>query len=137
MDDGGYLILNEGQPYSIEIASPTKVETFVLWFPQSWAGQVEYTLNLSTERLLEFSPNDCTRGVKFFDEYVRHDEGVTPALETLRTALKSRELMDDGWVEEKLRELPEIQGDEDLVERVWESVDALGAAYIWQLLLSF
>ena len=39
--------------------------------------------------------------------------------------------------EEKLRQLPKIQGDEELVERVWESVDALGAAYIWQLLLSF
>src|SRR5881409_1137643 len=37
VDDGGYLILNRGQPYSIEIASPTMVETFVLWFPDDWA----------------------------------------------------------------------------------------------------
>ena len=34
VDDLGYLILNDQQPYSIEIASPTRVETFVLWFPQ-------------------------------------------------------------------------------------------------------
>ena len=27
VDDGGYLILNDRQPYSIEIASPTRVET--------------------------------------------------------------------------------------------------------------
>ena len=40
VDDGGYLILNDRQPYSIEIASPTPVETFVLWFPDGWAEEV-------------------------------------------------------------------------------------------------
>src|SRR5438046_3122315 len=44
VDDDGYLILNEGQPYSIEIASPTQVETFVLWFPSGWAEEVSRTL---------------------------------------------------------------------------------------------
>jgi len=39
--------------------------------------------------------------------------------------------------EDKLKELPEITGDVDLVRRVWENVDALGNVYIWQLLLSF
>jgi uroporphyrinogen-III decarboxylase len=37
----------------------------------------------------------------------------------------------------KAAELPEITGDQDLVKKVWENVDALGNAYIWQLLLSF
>jgi len=35
------------------------------------------------------------------------------------------------------RDLPEITGDKDLVQKVWEDVDALGNTYIWQLLLSF
>jgi hypothetical protein len=39
--------------------------------------------------------------------------------------------------EEKAKELPEITGDQDLVRKVWENVDALGNVYIWQLLLSF
>ncbi len=39
--------------------------------------------------------------------------------------------------EEKARELPPITGDQDLVRRVWENVEALGNTYIWQLLLSF
>lgn len=39
--------------------------------------------------------------------------------------------------EEKLKELPQIQGDKELVERVWKDVDALGYVYIWQCLLSF
>ena len=39
--------------------------------------------------------------------------------------------------EEKLKELPQITGDEGLVKQVWEDVDALGYTYIWQCLLSF
>jgi hypothetical protein len=39
--------------------------------------------------------------------------------------------------QEKLRELPEIKGDRELVQRIWENVDALGYVYIWQCLLSF
>lgn len=39
--------------------------------------------------------------------------------------------------EEKVKELPPITGDQDLVRRVWENVDALGNTYIWQMLLSF
>ncbi|MGD8239436.1 MAG: uroporphyrinogen decarboxylase family protein [Armatimonadota bacterium] len=39
--------------------------------------------------------------------------------------------------EEKLKELPEIPGDRDLVQRVWENVDALGYTYIWHCLVSF
>ena len=39
--------------------------------------------------------------------------------------------------EEKLKELPKISGDKDLVRKVWEDIDALGYIYIWHVLLSF
>ena len=39
--------------------------------------------------------------------------------------------------EQKLREVPEISGDKQLVRKVWEDIDALGYLYIWQCLLSF
>lgn len=39
--------------------------------------------------------------------------------------------------EEKLKELPKIQGDADLVKRIWEETDALGYLYIMHCLLSF
>lgn len=39
--------------------------------------------------------------------------------------------------DQKVKELPEITGDQDLVRKVWENVDAFGNMYIWQLLLSF
>jgi hypothetical protein len=39
--------------------------------------------------------------------------------------------------EEKRKELPPITGDEALMKRVWENIDALGYVYVWQCLLSF
>ena len=39
--------------------------------------------------------------------------------------------------EEKLKELPEITGDRDMVRQVWESIEGLANTYIWQMLLSF
>lgn len=41
-----------------------------------------------------------------------------------------------SW-EEKLKELSKITGDEQLIQRVWEDIDALGYIYIWHCLLSF
>jgi hypothetical protein len=39
--------------------------------------------------------------------------------------------------EEKRREIPEISGDEQLAQRIWEQVEGLGNTFIWQCLLSF
>jgi uroporphyrinogen-III decarboxylase len=39
--------------------------------------------------------------------------------------------------EQKMKELPEITGDPEMVRRVWSDLDALGNMFIWQLLLSF
>lgn len=39
--------------------------------------------------------------------------------------------------EEKLKEMPEIKGDEELVKRVWEDTDSLAYIYIWHCLLAF
>src|SRR5438270_13794227 len=69
VDDGGYLILNDRQPYSIEIASPTPVETFVLWFPRGWAEEVLHGFNNAPETLLANSPNDHGTKAFFFERY--------------------------------------------------------------------
>jgi hypothetical protein len=39
--------------------------------------------------------------------------------------------------QEKVKELPKILGDQELVKRIWEDVDSLGNMFIWQCLLSF
>jgi len=41
-----------------------------------------------------------------------------------------------AWTK-KREEMPECIGDEDLCRRIWQGVDGLGNAFIWQLLLSF
>jgi hypothetical protein len=39
--------------------------------------------------------------------------------------------------EQKRKELAKISGDEELIRKVWEDIDALGYLYIWHCLLSF
>lgn len=104
VDDGGYLILNNGQPYSIEIASPTRVETFVLWFPNGWAEDVARGLSEAVNGLL----NEPARGgnnASFFERYTPHDKTVSPKIRELRAVFKSGEIIEDEWLEEKLRAL--------------------------------
>ena len=104
VDDGGYLILNNGQPYSIEIASPTKVETFVLWFPDGLVEEVARNLSVTADRLLA-EPNEVGPSASFFERYTRHDETVSPKVRELRAAFKNNAMIADGWLEEKLRKL--------------------------------
>ena len=105
VDDGGYLILNNRQPYSIEIASPTRVETFVLWFPDGWAEEVLRSFNETPEILLANSPGGNGTSASFFERYTSHDRSVSPKVHTLRAAFKGEKMIEDGWLEEKLREL--------------------------------
>lgn len=39
--------------------------------------------------------------------------------------------------EEKLKELPQISGDPELLEKIWKDNDALAYVYIWHCLVSF
>lgn len=41
-----------------------------------------------------------------------------------------------SW-EEVRKDLPAIQGDEELFKRIWNDNEALAYMYIWQVLLSF
>jgi AraC family transcriptional regulator len=105
VDDSGYLILNNQQPYSIEIASPTQVETFVLWFPNGWADEVARTASKPDEDLLADPATNGNGGVSFFSRYTPHDTTVSPKVRALRIAFRSNKSIEDSWLEERLRDL--------------------------------
>ncbi|MEN3186189.1 MAG: hypothetical protein ABDK94_08955 [Atribacterota bacterium] len=39
--------------------------------------------------------------------------------------------------EEKRKELPELLGSPELVQKIWEEIDLLGYIFIWHCLVSF
>src|SRR5260221_8462929 len=104
VDETGYLILNDQQSYQIHIDSPTQVESFIIYFPRSWAEQVLASLTLSPEKLLNEPQHMPPRRVTFFERFTPHDELVSPVIMKLRRAHKSGPLP-DLWVEENLRQL--------------------------------
>ena len=104
VNEGGYLILNDQQPYEIHIDSPTRVESFIIYFPRSWAEQVLASLTLSPEKLLDEPQQIPRRPPRFFERFTPHDQLVSPVLKALRRAHKSG-LLPDLWVEQKLRQL--------------------------------
>src|SRR5262245_48894978 len=53
VSDNNYLILNEDQPYTIQIQSPTVVESFCVFFPSSWAEDVLQSAVSPADQLLE------------------------------------------------------------------------------------
>jgi AraC-like DNA-binding protein len=106
VNEAGYLILNDRQPYEIHIASPTQVESFIIFFPRGWAEQVFESLTALSGKLLDDPEHRSRPPVHFFERFTLHDRLVSPVLVALRNAHK-RGPLPDIWVEQKLWELLE------------------------------
>ena len=104
VDETGYLVLNDRQPYEIHIESPTQVESFIIFFPRHWAEEVFESLTLPSEKLLDEPDRKHQQRIHFFERFTPHDDLVSPALATLRRAHKNSPLP-DIWVEQKLWKL--------------------------------
>src|SRR5206468_1004703 len=83
---------NDQQPYEIHIASPTRVESFIVFFPRGWAEQALDSLTVPPEKLLDEPQSRREQPVHFFERFSEHDELVSPALGTLRRAHKNGQL---------------------------------------------
>lgn len=103
MDDNGWLVVNEGQPYTIEIAAPVPVETFIVWFPRRWAEDAWRGATCGSGELLTTPQANCDIG--FYERYMPNENAVAPAARRLRTALATGRTADNAWLEERLREL--------------------------------
>jgi AraC-like DNA-binding protein len=66
--------------------------------------EVVVGLTRPNEQLLD-APEDRGTTASFFERYTSHDRSVSPKVRELRAGFKSDELIRDGWLEEKLREL--------------------------------
>src|SRR5437588_3074667 len=104
LDDRGYLILNDRQPYEIHINSPTEIESFIVFFSHGWAEEVHRSLSALTEQLLDEPMPNPGRPVHFFERFTPHDKWVSPLLKKLRRAHKNGSLA-DFWLEQNLRQL--------------------------------
>ncbi len=100
VEDDRYLILNDSQPYSISIESPTPVESFCIFFPAGFAEAVNFSLTTPNQNLLD-NPSASTAPLLFVDRTYPHDDVLTPAVRQLQTLCTTADLT-SGWMDEQL-----------------------------------
>lgn len=85
VDEHSYLILNDGQPYSITIDSDRPVESFCVFFKSGFAEQVYHGLSSTQRELLDDPAPPGRPRLGFFDKVYLHDDILSPALLSLKT----------------------------------------------------
>src|SRR5882724_5963673 len=68
VNETGYLILNDRQPYEIHIDSPTRVESFIIFFPRGWTEQALESM-ATPEKLLNDPQQKLGQPVHFFERF--------------------------------------------------------------------
>ncbi len=105
VDDSSYLILNEGQTYSVDVDSENEIESFCIFFEHGLAESVQRSLSMKTSQLLE-EPDEPAHATNFFEKTYPHDEILSPALLHLRTQT-SRTKQETARLSEQLHEIIE------------------------------
>ncbi len=93
VDDHCYLVLNDGQPYSVTVDEPRPIESFCVFFAPDLAADAAWARAAGDERLLD-RPRADPAPPRVFDRIYRHDALVTPALRTLRAVDQATEALD-------------------------------------------
>lgn len=127
VDDSAYLILNDGQTYSVDIDTENEIESFCIFFERGLAESVQRSLNTKTSQLLD--EPDRPNGVSnFFEKTYPHDEILSPALFRLRTQT-SLARHDTAHLAEQLHEVMErLLLVHTRISRQVESISAVRAA---------
>jgi AraC family transcriptional regulator len=88
VDDSSYLILNEGQTYTVDVDSEDEIESFCIFFEHGLAASAQRNLNSKTSELLD-EPNEARNeqspSTNFFERTYPHDNILSPALLQLKT----------------------------------------------------
>lgn len=104
VNDNCYLILNDQQPYTIHIEGDEIIESFCIFFPGKWAGDVLRNYLTPVDGLLDDVRSGEDTAVNFYDILHRHDTFVTPILQSLRH-VRQQGTVDEGWQTETLHHL--------------------------------
>lgn len=104
VDESHYLILNTHQNYTIEISSPTVVQSYCIFFPYGWVEDVARGAVLSDQSLLDRALTGTEGEVRFFEQLHPHDSTVSAWMWRMRDVLNG-DGVTVGWLEEQLRGL--------------------------------
>ncbi len=106
VDEGCYLVLNDGQKYGSAIESRQPVESFCIWFRKGFAEDVLSSLITPADRLLDEPRTPASNGLFFFDHTYANDQHVTPVIRQMRAALCEGWITPD-WLDEQFHVLAE------------------------------
>lgn len=90
LDEGSWLVLNDGHPYSLTIERGRPVETFCVFFARGYVEGTKASLVRSDEALLD-DPQPAPRSQTFREVPRPHGPPVTTELLALREALGRHE----------------------------------------------
>jgi AraC-like DNA-binding protein len=102
VDDDVYLVLNQGQPYSIAVDSDAPMESFCVFFADGLAAQVRRSLCVGDAQLLD-APEAPATPIEFFDRTYPHDDLLSPALVRMRDL--ARHPHEQSWLDEQFHDL--------------------------------
>jgi AraC-like DNA-binding protein len=91
VDDDSYLVLNDGETYSINIESRDPVESFCLFFAPGFAEEVRRSVSINPETLLDEPDPDEKAPIRFFEKNYPHDRVLSPAFFSLRRGYTQHE----------------------------------------------
>jgi AraC family transcriptional regulator len=97
LDDRSYLLLNHGRHYTIEIESPTPVESFCIFFNPAFSADAFRNALQTPDQLLEHA--DSSEPVEFFEKKYPHDGILSPLLSKLRN---THRILPPGELEESM-----------------------------------
>lgn len=99
IDESSYLLINQGQRYSITIHSEEPVEALYVFFRPGYAEEV-YTSFIHEQRNLLDDPYRVEGTIRFIDAKYDHNEVVSPYLSRIHTLMQLSMATDEHLEEE-------------------------------------
>jgi AraC-like DNA-binding protein len=107
VDESSYLVLNEGQRYSITVDARRSVESFCLFFASGMAEDVERNRTVAASRLID-APAEFESGrIQFFERCYSREGALSPAMLRLRAGYEVHR-NEPGWLLEQFHEMMEL-----------------------------